>query len=54
MTVGTGEATQALSHVVQCWAHNVVAVSAISPDRAIHGRFLNQLCGFDFRAFENG
>lgn len=54
MTVGIGEGTQALSHVVQCWAHNVVAVSAISPDRAIHGRFLNPLCGFDFRAFENG
>ena len=54
MTVGIGEGTQPLSHVVQCWAHNVVAVSAISPDRAIHGRFLNPLCGFDFRALENG
>lgn len=54
MTVGIGEGTQPLSHVVQCWAHNVVAVSGISPDRAIHGRFLNPLCGFDFRAMENG
>lgn len=54
MTVGIGEGTQPLSHVVQCWAHNVVAVSGISPERAIHGRFLNPLCGFDFRAFENG
>lgn len=54
LTVGIGEGTQPLSHVVQCWAHNVVAISAISPERAIHGRFLNPLCGFDFRPLENG
>ena len=54
MTVGIGEGTQPLSHVVQCWAHNVIAVSGISPDRAIHGRFLNPLCGFDFRALDQG
>ena len=50
MTVGVGEGTQPLAHVVQCWAHNVVAVAGISPNQAIHGRFLNPLCGFDFKA----
>lgn len=54
MTVGVGEGTEPLAHVVQCWAHNVVSVAGISPSQAIHGRFLNPLKGFGFRSLSRG
>lgn len=38
LTLGLGEGLEELNHVVQCWAHNVIALTAI-PGRAIHGLF---------------
>ena len=38
LTFGLGEGTEELNHVVQSWAHNVVALQAI-PTRAVHGLF---------------
>ncbi|MBI2394322.1 MAG: ABC transporter ATP-binding protein [Deltaproteobacteria bacterium] len=38
LTLGLGEGQDELNHVVQCWAHNVVAVQSIAT-RAIHGIF---------------
>lgn len=43
ITVGIGEGTDPLRHVVQCWAHNVVKLGAISPGRVIHCIFNNPM-----------
>lgn len=43
ITLGVGEGTMPLHHVIQCWAHNIVSVSAVSPDTAFHGLFNNPL-----------
>ncbi|MBK7403424.1 MAG: ABC transporter ATP-binding protein [Phycisphaerales bacterium] len=40
-TFGVGEGLHPLHHTVQCWAHNLVAITAISPRRAVHGLFTN-------------
>lgn len=47
VTFGCGEGEDALHHVIQCWAHNVVAVAGISPDHPVHGVFTNPLQKFD-------
>ncbi|MBL8762533.1 MAG: ABC transporter ATP-binding protein [Phycisphaerae bacterium] len=54
VTFGVGEGNDPLQHAIQCWAHNVVAVSGISPGRPIHGLFTNPLRGFGFAAVEAG
>lgn len=53
ITFGCGEGTDPLHHVIQCWAHNVVAVTAISPDLPIHGVFTNPLRDFEVTPLES-
>lgn len=43
LTLGVGEGKHALSHVVQCWAHNIVSFDAITPNVPVHGIFNNPL-----------
>jgi ABC-type polysaccharide/polyol phosphate transport system ATPase subunit len=43
ITVGIGQGTIALGHVIQCWAHNIVSMTAVTPGRSIHGMFNNNL-----------
>ena len=43
MTLGIGEGVHPLVHTIQCWAHNIVSFSAVTPDRSIHGIFNNPL-----------
>jgi ABC-type polysaccharide/polyol phosphate transport system ATPase subunit len=43
LTLGVGEGKLPLVHTIQCWAHNVVSFSAVTPDRSIHGIFNNPL-----------
>jgi hypothetical protein len=43
ITVGIGEGRHAANHVIQCWAHNILSVSAISPSRFIHALFNNPI-----------
>ena len=43
LTLGIGEGTHPLVHTIQCWAHNVVSFSAVTPDRSVHGIFNNPL-----------
>ncbi|MCW5198366.1 ABC transporter ATP-binding protein, partial [Desulfobulbus sp. F3] len=43
ITVGIGQGTDPFRHVVQCWAHNIVSLSAIAPGRCLHGMFNNTL-----------
>ena len=40
-TFGVGEGQHAHHHTVQCWAHNIVQVTAIAPRRPVHGLFTN-------------
>lgn len=47
LTLGIGEGKHALSHVVQCWAHNIVSFNAITPDVPIHGIFNNPLSNLE-------
>ncbi len=42
-TFGIGEGKHAHHHTVQCWAHNVVSVTGIAPQRPVHGMFTNPL-----------
>ncbi|MBZ0171512.1 MAG: ABC transporter ATP-binding protein, partial [Phycisphaerales bacterium] len=42
-TFGVGEGRHAIHHTVQCWAHNVVALTAIAPRRPVHGLFTNPM-----------
>lgn len=43
ITVGIGQGVIALGHVVQCWAHDIVSLTAVTPGRSIHGMFNNDL-----------
>lgn len=43
LTIGIGEGADPLRHVIQCWAHNVVKFSAVSPGRVIHCLFNNPM-----------
>ncbi|MBU0640851.1 MAG: Wzt carbohydrate-binding domain-containing protein, partial [Planctomycetes bacterium] len=52
ITLGVGEGNDALSHVIQCWAHNAVAVSAISPDKVVHCLFNNPILDLEVAAVE--
>lgn len=48
LTFGLGEGTEELNHVVQSWAHNVVAVQSI-PTKAVHGLFNVAMRGLTVR-----
>jgi ABC-type polysaccharide/polyol phosphate transport system ATPase subunit len=43
LTLGIGEGTDPLHHIIQCWAHNVLKVTALSPDRVVHCIFNNRI-----------
>ncbi|MCI5130026.1 MAG: ABC transporter ATP-binding protein [Candidatus Electrothrix sp. EH2] len=43
ITVGIGQGLVALGHIVQCWAHDIVSITAVTPGRSIHGMFNNEL-----------
>jgi len=41
ITFGIGEGTHPMNHTIQCWAHNMISVSSISPEKCVHGLFNN-------------
>jgi hypothetical protein len=43
ITGGIGQGDDPFRHVIQCWAHNIVSLTAIAPGRCIHGMFNNEL-----------
>jgi hypothetical protein len=43
ITLGVGEGSHPLYHVIQCWAHNVILVKALNPGKDIHGIFTNNI-----------
>jgi ABC-type polysaccharide/polyol phosphate transport system ATPase subunit len=54
ITVGIGQGEAALGHVVQCWAHDIVSLSAVTPGRSIHGMFNNELNSLAVRSVQIG
>jgi len=43
ITVGIGQGLVALGHIVQCWAHDIISITAVTPGRSVHGMFNNNL-----------
>lgn len=43
LTLGIGEGTHPFDHTIQCWAHNVVSIVAVTPGRFLHGIFNNPI-----------
>jgi len=43
LTIGIGEGTHPFDHTIQCWAHNVVSIAAVTPGRYLHGIINNPL-----------
>jgi ABC-type polysaccharide/polyol phosphate transport system ATPase subunit len=43
LTLGIGEGTHPLYHVIQCWAHNVILIKALNPGKDVHGIFTNMI-----------
>jgi len=46
ITLGIGEGTDPFVHTIQCWAHNILSISAITPGINIHGMFNCPLTDF--------
>jgi hypothetical protein len=43
LTLGVGEGDHPFDHTVQCWAHNIFSLTAITPGRHVHGLFNNRI-----------
>jgi ABC-type polysaccharide/polyol phosphate transport system ATPase subunit len=43
ITLGVGQGEHPLHHVIQCWAHNVLLVKAMSTGKVVHGIFTNPI-----------
>lgn len=50
ITLGVGEGTHPLHHVIQCWAQHVVAIDAIVPGKIVHCLFNNPMENMDIRS----
>ncbi len=51
-TFGVGRGEHALHHDILSWAHNAVAIRAISPSRPVHGLFNNPLLAMEVSPVE--
>ncbi len=49
MTLGVGEGNHPTSHIIQCWAHNVLALESVSPDQTVHGLFNNPILAYEVK-----
>jgi ABC-type polysaccharide/polyol phosphate transport system ATPase subunit len=43
ITLGIGQGSHPLNHIIQCWAHNVLLVKALGTGEVVHGIFTNPL-----------
>ena len=43
MTLGIGEGNDPFVHKIHCWAHNIVSIAALVPDKGVHGIFNNPI-----------
>lgn len=51
-TFGIGEGTHPMNHTIQCWAHNMISISSINPDRSVHGLFNNPVTHVDIASVD--
>ncbi len=47
ITIGIGKGVIPLDHIVQCWVHDIVVITAMTPGRSVHGMFNNELNSLD-------
>jgi len=52
LTVGVGEGNDALKHIIQCWAHNILSISAIILGKSIHAVFNNPITSMDINPID--
>lgn len=52
VTLGVGEGMDPFVHTIQCWAHNILLVKALTPDKRLHGLFDGDLFGLQVCAVE--
>lgn len=52
ITLGIGQGDHPLHHVIQCWAHNVLLVKALSNGKVVHGIFTNPLLECEVKAID--
>lgn len=52
VTLGLGNGLHEINHTIQCWAHNVIQLKSISPDKTIHCLFNNKIKGFSIKQLE--
>ena len=43
LTIGVGQGDHPLHHVIQCWAHNIIAIKGLTDQDAVHGIFTNPI-----------
>jgi hypothetical protein len=46
ITLGVGEGTHPLHHVIQCWAHNMLSLACVNSGNIIHALFNGPIHGF--------
>jgi ABC-type polysaccharide/polyol phosphate transport system ATPase subunit len=52
ITLGIGQGTHPLHHVIQCWAHNALMVKSMSSKEAVHGIFTNPITECEVRTID--
>ncbi|MFQ5454373.1 MAG: ABC transporter ATP-binding protein [Candidatus Zixiibacteriota bacterium] len=52
LTVGVGEGNDAIKHIIQCWAHNILSISAISLGKSIHAVFNNPITSMEIHPID--
>ncbi|MDP1394626.1 ABC transporter ATP-binding protein [Lysinibacillus capsici] len=52
LTLGIGEGLHELSHTIQCWAHNILELNVISPNKTMHALFNNNIRKLDVKKIE--
>ena len=46
LTLGAGEGSDAMHHVVQCWAQNIHVLASNNREKPVHAIFNNAVAGF--------
>lgn len=47
LTIGIGEGVHEMHHKIQCWAHNIVKITNITPESTLHALFNNRITDFE-------
>lgn len=53
LTLGVGEGSDAMHHIIQCWAHNILALECSPLKIEVHGLFNNYLSSVSLNTLDN-